>query len=683
MNRCSLLIILTCLSLTSFGQLHLDSLEASYLQAKEDSSKVLTAIRLSIAIHRNSPDEVRELSIANAAVDLSGMLKDTVLYARALDNVGLLYRYHQKYNEAIVRHMEAFSLIEDRAVNSVYKMIFANNAGVAARYNQEYDLSINYYMKALKIAEREQNLQNIAISCNGIGNALSHLPHRQEEALEYFKQSLDAEEKRSNPLGIAMNYLSIADYYINKNSFSTAREYLDKLFDLNARRNDLYGLAITYQFYGLSYLKEGKNYGKASSYFRNSLERFRNLHNAGKEAELLYNLGEVSLNNGEKKEALRYFRESLKMAKEISDNGLAMNNSYRLSDVYEQLKMPGNALEYLKEAQKFENKINLADQNVKIAATIRQYDLESKINHIQLLEKDKAIREIELENQQQTLRQRQITILLLTTALLSILIIAVLQYRNRSSRKKNLALIQKEEKEKMKAIYEKNLAQAEILTTRLQINPHFLFNCLNAIKYLIQSEQNQKAMKYLVVFSRYTRIVLETSSKSVIPLSEELALTRYYLTLEENRFENDFSFEINDYDQKYLEGISIPPMLLQPFIENAIWHGLLPSKREKKILSLNLIPLTNGIRIVIDDNGVGRKKTGSVVKDSMNKSMGMQITRDRIDLYNKSDICRITCQVIDKTDKKGNAAGTRVVLVITDSTVARKNIGGVSESVTM
>lgn len=251
------------LSLPGRTRSYLDSLKTSYELENNDSLKVAYAIHLTWEIYNNSHNEEEEYRYARDAINRALSLNDTLLYARALDNLGLLYRYHQHYGEALSLHTKAFKLIKDKKVKPLYKMIFANNAGVAARYNQEYDLSIAYYMKALKIAEQENDLRNIAISTNGIGNALGNIPGRKEAALNYFKRSLNAETKRENSLGIAMNYLSIRDYYMDREQFAKARSYLHKLLEINQNRKDRCGLAITYEFYGKCYFKEGKDLEKA------------------------------------------------------------------------------------------------------------------------------------------------------------------------------------------------------------------------------------------------------------------------------------------------------------------------------------------------------------------------------------------------------------------------------------
>ncbi len=659
---CTLLI--PSLFFSSFsvaGQSTVDSLKILFRNETNDSLKIIYGIELARQLHRDSHDEEQEYHYSQQAIETALKTGNPLLYARALDNLGLLYRYHQRYGEAIPLHTKAFDLIEHEEVEPIYKMIFANNAGVAGRYNQRYDLAVAYYMKALKIAEKTNDIKNIAISNNGIGNALGNIPGRGEEALPYFQRSLKAEKQRNNSLGVAMNYLSISDYYIDKKEFETARKYLQELLEINQEREDAYGLAITNEFYGISYLEEGQNLGRATFYFRNALDRFKRLEDKHKQAEILLSLGDIKTRQNALFEAQEYYQRSLEISEELNQHGLIMENSLRLSEILEQQNNPQAALQYLRQANIYEDSIKLAEQNIEIAALMRQYNLEQKENHIQLLEKDKALQETLLVNQRQKLERRKILMVLMGIGLLFILIVLLLQYRLSRTKKKTTIRIQQEEKEKMKAIYERNLARAEILVTRLRINPHFLFNSLNAITYLIQSEQNAKAMKYLVVFSRYTRLVLETSQKHVVPVAEELKLTRYYLTLEENRFEKDFSYEITGDDLPEVEKVYIPPLLLQPFIENAIWHGLLPSKKDKKMLHLKVISEQENIRIIIDDNGVGRKPRGSKNGEKAHKSMGMDIIKERVELFNRSYDSRLEYDVIDKKDENGTRLGTRIV----------------------
>src|SRR5690606_35943905 len=191
----------------------------------------------------------------------------------------------------------------------------------------------------------------------------------------------------------------------------------------------------------------------------------------------------------------------------------------------------------------------------------------------------------------------------------------------------------------LKLVYEKNLMEADILANQMQINPHFLFNCLNSIKSMIQSNDNKQATKYLVKLARFARIVLETANKPVHSLQDELALMVYYLELEKNRFDNSFCYTITNELDSVSRDILLPSLLLQPFVENAIWHGLLPSNKPIKMLAIIVEQTEEGVRISIDDTGVGRARAAKSTK--LHKSRGTEINNKRIGLFNKSHSNRI------------------------------------------
>src|SRR5699024_1386805 len=154
----------------------IDSLKNSLEHIENDSVKGMTAIKISREIHRKAHNEEEEYKYAELAIELALQNENKLFYAKALDNLGLLYRYHQYYNESLDLHIKAFKLVENEEDRPMDKMIYADNAGVAARYSQKNDVAIAYYMKALEIAEKGNNLKNIAIASNGIGNALGDIP---------------------------------------------------------------------------------------------------------------------------------------------------------------------------------------------------------------------------------------------------------------------------------------------------------------------------------------------------------------------------------------------------------------------------------------------------------------------------------------------------------------------------
>jgi tetratricopeptide (TPR) repeat protein len=664
----TVLFLLNATQVTAQGQI--DSLKTVLETEADDSLLILTEIELSREIHRRSHEPEKEYRVAQSAAERALALGDTLLYARALDNLGLLYRFHQRYSESIPLHTEAFQLIENLDADPHFYMRFANNAGVSARYDQMYGVAVQYFLESLKIAEEENDLRNIAIASNGLGNTLNQLPGREEEALEYFFRALETEQERENSLGVAINYLSISDYYAETEQFSTAREYLNELLQVNRERDDAFGLAITYEYFGHTYLREQQDLDQALEWYHQSLASFRELNNRHKMADLLHSIGDTHLNLNQIELALAYFDSSMVLAEELNNKQLIKSNAFGISAGYEALANYSEAFSFYKLATEYKDSINLVEQETEIAALQRQYDLERQDAEIELLETERNLQRAQLTAQEEAIKTHQVFLWLMGVGLIAIIAISLLQYRNVKIKRKANKLLQKREKERLQAVYEKNLAQTEMLAARMQMNPHFLFNCLNSIKLLIQKSQNKQATRYLVVFSRFVRMVLERGRNQVITLPEELELIRNYLKLEENRFDNGFSWQITAPDDEVLEDIYLPPLLLQPFVENAIWHGLLPSRKNLKKADVHIERQADAIEISIDDNGVGRplkpaSLNGKSHRSTDRKSMGMEITQKRIDLFNESYGAEISCSIFDKKNSDGKPAGTTVRIRLT------------------
>ena len=211
----------------------------------------------------------------------------------------------------------------------------------------------------------------------------------------------------------------------------------------------------------------------------------------------------------------------------------------------------------------------------------------------------------------------------------------------------------------------RKIAELELKALRSQMNPHFMFNSLNSIKNYILHSEPKLAAEYLSNFAHLIRMILQNSREKSISLQNELETLILYIELEKLRFDNAFSFECIVDKEVNLESVKIPPMLLQPYVENAIWHGLM-HKRSRGHLLLQFARDGDQILCIIEDDGVGRTKAEEMKSLSATryKSMGMGITKDRIEIMNKMDALGISAEVIDKYDTDGASAGTRVVLRI-------------------
>lgn len=674
---------------------------------RADSLAVEREIKASRDIHREAHDEDLEYQHAENAVAIALKSNNPILYARALDNLGLLYRYHQKYQEALAFHIKAFDLVKELEDAPVVTMICANNAGVAARYAQEYDKAVLYYMEALKVAEAKSDLRNIAIACNGLGNTLLHMPNRSNDAINYFERALEAEKARENTLGMAMNYLSMSDYYNEREEYRMARQYLEQLLEININRKDTFGLAITYQYFGLNYVKEGKSLGLARDYYFKSQRLFIQLENKLKQAELLLLLGEVERMEKNYTKAIDYYEQSLPLALESSFKGILLGVYAEMSLAYEEQSNDGKALEYYKLAQSYKDSIALKEQETAIAAIEKRYAFEKKEAQIALLEKDQAIQQAQIAQQEEEMQNQKIVLILLIVGLIAIGSISLLLHRNNKIKKKSNRLLlksnqrilqqhdeislqkdkieetnrqleqalvevvhqQKEsEKQRIKLIksrFENKIQSLTLQSLESQMNPHFLFNGMNAVRWLVIKNQNKAAIDYLNTFAQLLRLSLTSNRKEVIPLKEEIRTTTLYLEIEKLRFSSEFTFSVNISPEVDIKEVMVPPKILQPLAENAIKHGLLPSKKPEKKLEINIVRKDNGVSVEVVDNGDGFEKDYYKYRPKQDGThLGLKLIRERLSIYNQQHNNAISFSIEALEDVLEERQGTRAAIYI-------------------
>ncbi len=226
--------------------------------------------------------------------------------------------------------------------------------------------------------------------------------------------------------------------------------------------------------------------------------------------------------------------------------------------------------------------------------------------------------------------------------------------------------VQKAKKEEhLKFNRERELLEMEAKALRAQMNPHFIFNCLNSIKSLIQQNENEKSVTYLTTFSKLIRNLLNNADKKEISLFDEIATCKLYLQLEAMRFDTKFSYTVNVDDTIDLKSIQVPALIIQPFIENAIWHGIVPRNTGGKLL-LNVLRKDGVIEIIIDDDGIGREASQQNKSASglVHQSKGVNLTQTRLELNNLLQQKQAELEVIDKRDEYAVAAGTTIIIKI-------------------
>jgi hypothetical protein len=247
--------------------------------------------------------------------------------------------------------------------------------------------------------------------------------------------------------------------------------------------------------------------------------------------------------------------------------------------------------------------------------------------------------------------------------LLALLFIAMVIFIAR----KRIGAIRDNEREKTTAGLQ--IAESEMKALRSQMNPHFIFNSLNSIHKYIWENKPEDASGYLTRFSKLMRMTLENSALKTIPLTKEIEALNLYIELEHRRSGNKFDYQLTVNPSVNTDEIEVPPMIFQPYIENAVWHGLMQKEGNGNLL-INFDIENDYLVCTIDDDGIGRTRAEEIKrnKQSLHKSVAMTVTADRLKLLQSGTDKKATVEIIDKTDAAGAPAGTlvKIKLPLTD-----------------
>ncbi|MEO6135791.1 MAG: histidine kinase [Ginsengibacter sp.] len=348
-----------------------------------------------------------------------------------------------------------------------------------------------------------------------------------------------------------------------------------------------------------------------------------------------------------------------------------LRDAYELYwQLYDQQKKTDSAYKYNLKYIAIKDSILSDEYRRNIALSeMRSQDQQQKTK-ISLLQKDQQLSKETLSLQQQTMKSESLVRYILIAITVAFLLIGIFIFRNINLKRKNEKQLLEHELEmqqlqtkKTTIEFQQQATELEMQALRAQMNPHFIFNCLSSINRYILVNKTEEASDYLTKFSRLIRMALHNSEKTSITLESELEALRLYLDLERLRFKNAFTYSITFVNAIDINAIYIPPMLIQPFAENAIWHGLM-HKKGNGSLEIQLYADDKTLTCVIMDNGVGRNMAAALKSRSTekNKSMGVSITAGRLALLNKSKKETAVYKIEDLNDDDGSVCGTKVIL---------------------
>jgi tetratricopeptide (TPR) repeat protein len=508
---------------------------------------------------------------------------------------------------------------------STYQQIEVHEGlGDAQKRLQNLSEALTSYTKALEIAKNNLVTPKITDLNSKIAEVYAQQNNIQQ-AEKQFQNSLEL-AKKQNARRAVQEKQKVADFYNEKNLY-------DK--EINIRQSLLQDV-------------EALDKGKIVAVVEDAAEV---AYDSITTQQTNYKIANAYIAKDQYKEAIPFLEKSIAEANKKEDLVVQKDATRKLSEVF---KSTGD---YTKALETYQDYVELVDklyvkkeQELSQAARFSQ-DIALKQNRISSLEQERALSEsrydLAVTNQklvQESNKRQQIAIYFLIFGMLLLAVTSWLFYRSNRQQKLNNNLL-------------------ALKSLRTQMNPHFIFNALNSVNNFIAKNDERSANRYLSEFSTLMRAVLENSEEDFIPLQKEIELLKLYTKLEHSRFAEKFDYSIDVDSSIDVDAYQIPPMLLQPYVENAIWHGL-RYKEEKGNLSISFQPSKeNSIAIVIEDDGIGRKKSARLKTKNQQKqkSKGMGNIKKRIAILNNMYKDKVDVEV---TDAYNDATGTKVILIL-------------------
>ncbi len=595
---------------------------------ESDTAKANSNNRIAQQYTQSHPDST--LFYAKKAAVISDKIGYDFGSASAAINLGNNALLLGNYRDALKHFDNAetrFSKLLDHAPeNASYRNGLARafaSSGVAYSEESNYYLALEHYRKALKIYQEIGQQENIAKAYNNIG-VIYKSQQEYPKALDYLKKALEIQQK-SNAEAAATTLVNIGVIYFETGNKPEAIRYYTRAGKLLSGSDNIRGMALLYNYLGDYYEKQDR--GKSVAFYEKSLQLYETMQNKFGASLALYNLARINKEVKNYAKAIPLAEKSLEYAKAIGVLDQTYHSEKLLSELYSDLNNPTKALKHYKNYVSARDSITNQEHNKKFALAEMNFEYQKK--EALLSEKNK--------------RHTQLTVFLVLGALLIILLAWVLY--NRMQVKRRLTL-------------QKEVAEYEQKALHLQMNPHFVFNCLGSISSFIVQNGTDSALKYLSKFSKLMRLTLEYSKGKLIPIDKEIESLQNYLELEQLRFHDKFEFVIRS-SEKVEFNMGIPPLLIQPFVENAILHGIVPKDGNGNI-EISFDVAAGQLICTIEDDGIGITESVQLKENSVtaHKSMALEITKKRLEIM-ESTTSKSAEIFISESE---NRTGTKVTL---------------------
>ena len=562
-------------------------------------------------IHKNNIIEASNSSLKNIFEARRSKVNRNI--SQAYQNRAFLFRVKNIKDSAVFYSILSTKYAKRSDSRIDLALSFHNESRIQAHFG-ELELAVEKELLALQIAEKF-NLIYLESMFNRMICNYSLEVLNIKESYVYLKKAKLLATKLNDERSIALCEISESGILISDFKYNDAIILLEKAIKKLEKFNDVEQIGRGYEYLGQAFGKLNKDSDALTAYNK-SLRLFESTGNQDEKADLYLLIGQVYLKGKSFEKAIDNIKKSIA----IRDAQKEKNKIYIafkvLSDLYFETGNKDLSYEYLKKYVDFLELNSTSKNSQKIASLTQKNSSEERERLLELqgetLEKELKEKKI---LQLQSDRRFYGIIFIIIILLLGGIIVTITLRQNK---------IKQEQRD----------AEMTQSLLRSQMNPHFIFNAMSVIQSYIYSNTPDIASKFLVNFSRLIRLILENSHKEFIPLEVEEEILSKYLNTQKLRFENRFNFKIKIEEELRLKRVMIPPMITQPFIENAIEHGQL-NTISNGLITIYMTQKNGLLDITISDNGVGRTKANKIKKNKNHKSMAITITRERIEILNR------------------------------------------------
>ena len=619
-----------------------DTVATSISKRANTDAKIFAWINAANTISQEAPK--RAFDYVQNAIELALILDNKRGEAYCYNTLGALNYSISRYDASIKSYEKALTLFnglenEKGYYNSI-KYIGAAYEGDAKLKKAE-----SFYKKFQVLAIKNKNKDDEIYAINALGRLYYQQENYTQSKVAY-DTILVLEQTRNNPKGIIDATNNLGDVYEAIDDSSGAFQMYNQSLQL---ANDIGDEDRVNSYYSNSNKFYGKR-GNTKQQIQVQQEAIEFNSSKGNKKALTDNYNSIaalSLKEEKPQEAIKYLKQNIVLMDELGTLESKEEALGLITEAYEQI---GDYESALKSYQKLV-KIQVANtkeknKHIQLASTLSN-ELDEKDKRIELLQSNIQLSKDNmflLENKKgEELKKQRIIIYALAGGFFVLLLAALLIIRsNRAKRKAN--------------------AMLELKSLRTQMNPHFIFNSLNSVNSFISKNDDRSANKYLSQFSRLMRMVLENSKYDFVSLDSEIEILKLYLELEHLRFQDKFDYDFTIEDDIKKDEIEIPPMLIQPFIENSVWHGL-RYLEEKGKLFVSVQKQKGKLLLTIEDNGIWREKSVELKtkNQQIGKSTGMKNIDNRLRILNKMNNTNMEFRVMDLNN---GTTGTKVEISI-------------------